>query len=86
MTHVIVSRGVEKGIEKASRIMMPALFVILLVMAVRVAFMPGAADGYRFFLSCDFGEAFKIDTIMMAVRSVEETVILMDKLNELILK
>lgn len=67
MTHVIVSRGVEKGIEKASRIMMPALFVILLVMAVRVAFMPGAADGYRFFLSCDFGEAFKIDTIMMAV-------------------
>lgn len=67
MTHVIVSRGVEKGIEKASKIMMPALLVILLVMAVRVAFMPGAVEGYKFFLSCDFGEAFKAETIMMAI-------------------
>ena len=67
LTHIIVSRGVEKGIEKASKIMMPLLFVILIVMAVRVAFMPGAVEGYRFFLSCDFSEAFKPETIMMAV-------------------
>ena len=67
LTHIIVSRGVEKGIEKASKIMMPLLFVILVVMAVRVAFMPGAVEGYRFFLSCDFSEAFKPETIMMAV-------------------
>ena len=67
MTYFIVSRGVEKGIEKASNVMMPMLFVILVVMAVRVAFMPGAMDGYRFFLSCDFAEAFKPETIMMAI-------------------
>ena len=67
MTHIIVSRGVEKGIEKASKIMMPMLFVILVLMSVRVAFMPGASDGYKFFLSCDFAEAFKADTIMMAI-------------------
>ena len=67
MTYFIVSRGVEKGIEKASNVMMPMLFVILVVMAVRVAFMPGAAEGYRFFLSCDFAEAFKPETIMMAI-------------------
>lgn len=67
MTYFIVSRGVEKGIEKASKIMMPLLFVILVVMAVRVAFMPGAIEGYRFFLSCDFAEAFKPKTVMMAV-------------------
>ena len=67
MTHFIVARGVEKGIEKAAKIMMPALFVILIVMAVRVAFMPGAAEGYRFFFSCDFAEAFKVETIMMAI-------------------
>ncbi len=67
MTHVIVARGVEKGIEKAAKIMMPALFVILVVMAVRVAFMPGAAEGYKFFFTCDFSEAFKADTIMMAI-------------------
>ncbi len=67
LTHFIVSRGVEKGIEKASKIMMPMLFVILVVMAVRVAFMPGASEGYRFFLSCDFAAAFSPDTIMMAM-------------------
>lgn len=67
MTHFIVSRGVEKGIEKASKIMMPMLFVILVLMSVRVAFMPGASEGYKFFLSCDFAEAFKADTIMMAI-------------------
>ena len=67
MTHFIVARGVEKGIEKAAKIMMPALFVILVVMAVRVAFMPGAAEGYKFFFTCDFSEAFKADTIMMAI-------------------
>lgn len=67
LTHMIVAMGVEKGIEKASKVMMPALFIILLLMAVRVAFMPGAAEGYRFFLSCDFAKAFNPDTIMMAM-------------------
>lgn len=67
LTHVIIARGVEKGIEKASRIMMPALFIILIIMAVRVAFMPGAIEGYRFFLSPDFNVAFAPDTIMMAI-------------------
>ena len=67
LTHFIVSKGVEKGIEKASKIMMPALLVILIIMAVRVAFMPGAAEGYKFFLSCNFAEAFKAETIMMAM-------------------
>ena len=67
MTHLIVARGVEKGIERASKVMMPVLFIILVIMAVRVAFMPGAAEGYRFFLSCDFEKAFSADTIMMAM-------------------
>ncbi len=67
LTHIIIARGVEKGIEKASRVMMPALFVILLIMAVRVAFMPGAMEGYRFFLSPDFSAAFSPETIMMAI-------------------
>ena len=36
-------------------------------MAVRVAFMPGAIEGYRFFLSPDFEKAFSTETIMMAI-------------------
>lgn len=67
LTHVIVARGVEKGIEKASRIMMPALFLILIIMAVRVAFMPGAIEGYKFFLSPNFEAAFAPETVLMAI-------------------
>ena len=37
-----------KSIEKTNRIMMPVFFVIFLILAVRVAFLPGAAEGYRF--------------------------------------
>jgi NSS family neurotransmitter:Na+ symporter len=47
--------------------MMPALFVILIVMAVKVAFMPNAIEGYRFFLSPDFSKAFAPDTIFTAI-------------------
>ena len=67
LTHLIIIRGVEKGIEKASKVMMPALFVILIVMAVKVAFMPNAIEGYRFFLSPDFSKAFAPDTIFTAI-------------------
>ena len=67
LTHLIIVRGVEKGIEKASKVMMPALFVILIVMAVKVAFMPNAIEGYRFFLSPDFSKAFAPDTIFTAI-------------------
>ena len=67
LTHIIIARGVEKGIEKASKVMMPALLIILIIMAVRVAFMPGAAEGYRFFLNPDFSKAFSAETIFAAI-------------------
>ena len=67
LTHLIIIRGVEKGIEKASKVMMPALFVILIIMAVRVAFMPNAIEGYRFFLEPNFKEAFSAETIFTAI-------------------
>ena len=53
--HIIVVIGTlltlflgAKGIEKTNKIMMPAFFVIFLVLAVRVAFLPGVAEGYKF--------------------------------------
>lgn len=66
LTHFIVSRGVTKGIEKASNIMMPALFIILIIMAIYVAFMPNVAEGYRFFLTPNFKEAFTPETFFTA--------------------
>ena len=37
-----------KSIEKTNKVMMPVFFVIFLILAVRVAFLPGAVEGYRF--------------------------------------
>lgn len=45
---VIVSGGIANGIEKFSKIAMPALFVMLVIVLVYVACQPGAVDGYKF--------------------------------------
>ena len=37
-----------KSIEKSNKIMMPVFFVIFVILAVRVAFLPGATEGYKF--------------------------------------
>ena len=37
-----------RSIEKTNKVMMPLFFLIFLVLAVRVAFLPGAAEGYRY--------------------------------------
>jgi len=37
-----------KGIEKTNKIMMPTFFVIFMVLAIRVVFLPGAIEGYKF--------------------------------------
>ncbi|MBP3356081.1 MAG: sodium-dependent transporter [Rikenellaceae bacterium] len=56
MTHVIIVSGVKKGIEKYSKIMMPLLFVILLVLCLRSVTLPGAVAGLRFLFKPDFGK------------------------------
>ena len=55
-THFIVTKGIEKGIEKASKIMMPALFVCLLILVAASLTLPGASAGVEFLLKPDFGK------------------------------
>lgn len=47
----IIFKGVNDGIEKASKIMIPALFMLLLFSAIRAMFMPGAAAGLEYLFS-----------------------------------
>lgn len=54
LTGGIVALGVEKGIEKYSKIMMPALFVMILVVIGRSVTLPGAMAGLEFILKPDF--------------------------------
>ncbi len=56
VTHVVVVRGVKGGIEKFSKVMMPALFIILVVLAVCSALLPGASKGLEFLLKPDFSK------------------------------
>ena len=52
----VVSRGVEKGIERASKLMMPLLFLLLVIIAVASCMLPGAAQGVKFLFSPDFSK------------------------------
>lgn len=58
-TMAIVSFGVEKGIEKASRILLPLLLVILVVLAGIALTLSGAKEGLEFLWKPDFGKLFE---------------------------
>lgn len=51
---VILLKGVKKGIEKISNILMPLLFVILLIFCAVSLSLPNASEGLKFFLTPDF--------------------------------
>ena len=55
-THFIIVQGVEKGIEKSSKIMMPTLFIIILVLVGCSVTLPGASRGIEFLLKPDFSK------------------------------
>ena len=55
-THFIIVKGVEKGNEKSSKIMMPTLFIIILVLVGCSVTLPGASRGIEFLLKPDFSK------------------------------
>ena len=59
--------GATRGIERANKIMMPAFYVLFLILAVRVAFLPGALEGYRFLLVPKWEQLLNVDTWVMAM-------------------
>ena len=67
LTVLILVLGVSGGIEKLSKVMMPAFFILFLIIAVRVAFLPGAAEGYRYLLQPDWSRLLEVETWVMAM-------------------
>ncbi len=51
----VILAGVEKGIERGSKIMMPVLFVFIVILAVLCTMLPGAEKGISFLFKPDFG-------------------------------
>lgn len=56
LTHFVVVRGVERGIERASKVLMPMLFLLLVVIVVASCMLPGGIEGVRFVLQPDFSK------------------------------
>jgi len=61
ITHFIIVRGVQDGIERASKLLMPLLFILLLIIVVASCSLPGASKGISFLLKPDFS---KVDSQM----------------------
>lgn len=56
LTHFIVVKGVKDGIEKSSKIFMPVLFVLIVVLAICSMSLPNAGRGLEFLLKPDFSK------------------------------
>ncbi|MDQ0338863.1 NSS family neurotransmitter:Na+ symporter [Caldalkalibacillus uzonensis] len=61
---LIVAKGVKQGIERWNNILMPVLFVLLLVLAVRSLTLSGGGEGLAFFLRPDFSSV--TSTVVLA--------------------
>ena len=66
LTALVVLFGVEKGIEKVSKIMMPVLVILTVFIAVYSLFMPGAIDGLLYYITPDFSK-FSGTTVLAAM-------------------
>lgn len=67
LTAGVLLLGVKDGIEKISKFMMPAFFILFVIIAVRVAFLPGSGEGYRYLLTPDWSYLLNFETWVMAM-------------------
>ena len=66
VTALVVLFGVEKGVEKVSKVMMPVLVVLSVFIAIYSALLPGAKEGVLYYLKPDFS-SFSMTTVVAAM-------------------
>lgn len=59
ITHFVIVHGVRDGIERASKLLMPTLFIILLIIVVSACMLPGAMKGVEFLFKPDLTKVDK---------------------------
>ena len=67
ITAAIPLHGIRQGIERATKAMMPALFAVLVVLAIRALTLPGSAAGVAYYLRPDPARAISIATLNAAL-------------------
>lgn len=66
ITIIVVAKGVQKGIERAGKIMMPALFIAFIILIIRSLTLDQIGEGLNFFLYPDFSN-LNSETILFAL-------------------
>src|SRR5699024_8126622 len=66
ITILVVAKGVQQGIERASKIMMPALFIAFIILIIRSLTLDNVSEGLNFFLYPDFSN-LNSKTILFAL-------------------
>ncbi|GGG27894.1 transporter [Lysinibacillus alkalisoli] len=51
---IVIAAGIQKGIEKASKLLMPLLFLFFIILVIRSLTLPNAMEGVKFFLAPNF--------------------------------
>ncbi|GHT04812.1 sodium-dependent transporter [Endomicrobiia bacterium] len=67
---IAIVKGIEKGIERCCKFMIPAVIILLLVLAIRVIFLPHALEGYKYLLTPRWEFLFDPRTWMLALGQV----------------
>lgn len=65
-THFVIAMGVQKGIERSAKVLMPLLFVILIALSIHSLLMPGGEEGLRFLFRPDFSKVTP-STVLVAL-------------------
>ncbi|MCL9783599.1 sodium-dependent transporter [Vibrio sp. S4M6] len=60
VTYAAIVGGVKSGIEKASKVMMPILFIMVLVLIGRMIMLPGAVEGVNYMFKPDFSKIWDV--------------------------
>ncbi|MEX2179261.1 MAG: sodium-dependent transporter [Gemmatimonadaceae bacterium] len=67
ITAVIILGGVRSGIERVTKVLMPLLLVLLIVLAVRAVTLPGAEQGLAYYLRPDMSKLLDINVVNAAL-------------------
>lgn len=66
LTGIVVYKGIQQGIEKVCKILMPLLFIMIIILSIRAITLPGAQSGLEFYLKPDFS-ALSLEGILAAI-------------------
>jgi NSS family neurotransmitter:Na+ symporter len=67
---ITLAGGIRNGIERCCAIMLPAIFILIIILTIRVAFLPNVNAGYKYLFSPDWNYLFDVRTWMVALGQV----------------